>query len=504
MILSETPHRKRVNQLVHWGHWFTFFNILIAIVIASIYVVSSAHPATPLASSYLVANWFSHIALITFMGFVILVFPLCYWVKNPSYVRGAGAFAASIGLALLALDALFYNRHGIHISANAAQLVGERNPWHWRQWVLFGVMLTAWLTFQLVMANALWKRLRRLKKYQIAAPVIGFFITCFAFSHGGHIWADARLYQPIIGQDNMFPLSYPATAKTLMSRYGLLDIEAYQQRQQLQFDYSFNQANYPAAPVYCSLKESSHVVLLLSSSPISEELMTKSHLQSKPQHFNFSQQNDAALFNVLYGLPSFYQKQLSRQLPLLLDLPQSRGIDPVLYAEDNFGSHGFAKYQVPYDEFSNSVLLAGSNLFIGILNQQQMTHILNQPQIADNHIIVAELNGQNSKLYSNLRLPEGPTSHEDLSPTILNLLGCDAKEELYSTGQSIITPERNWVVSSEMENIVIIHNQQRITIDVAGHAIIRNLDSDQQLAQDLDMNLVTQAIKHLSRFINTN
>ena len=40
MILAESPRRQRVTKLVNWGHWFALANIIIAIVIASIFVFS--------------------------------------------------------------------------------------------------------------------------------------------------------------------------------------------------------------------------------------------------------------------------------------------------------------------------------------------------------------------------------------------------------------------------------------------------------------------------------
>ena len=48
MILAESPRRQRVTKLVNWGHWFALANIVIAIIIASVYVVSSPAPGTPL------------------------------------------------------------------------------------------------------------------------------------------------------------------------------------------------------------------------------------------------------------------------------------------------------------------------------------------------------------------------------------------------------------------------------------------------------------------------
>lgn len=503
MILSETPRRKRVNELVHWGHWFTLFNIVIAIVIASIYVISSPQPPTPLANSYLFANWFSHIALITFMGFVILIFPLCYWIEKASYVRGVAAFLAAVGLALLALDALFFNRHGVHISAHSSRFVESDNVWNWRQWMLFGVMFVAWLTFQLVMANALWKRLERLKKYKIAPPVIGFFITCFIFSHGGHIWADARLYQPIIQQDNMFPLSYPATAKTLMSRYGLLDLDAYLQRRQLQFDYSFKGLNYPSAPVYCSINENKQTVLLMTTQPVLAPTMQAAGLiYQKNNHYNFADNIDGAVFSSIYGLPSLYNEALAQRLPLLFDLPNSRGIPPVTFSSQHTNITAFNQFKTSWDEFVNATEIKANNLYVGLVTPAQVSELLSRVKLENTDVIVVDISQKQSPAYATFAFSQSASSLEDLAPTLLTKLGCDAQAALYSTGRSMENNTQDWIVSSQMENIVIVDNTRMITIDVAGHAVIRDLESGQQLAEDLNMNLVTQAIKQVSRFIN--
>ena len=61
MILAESPRRQRVTKLVNWGHWFALANIIIAIVIASIFVLSSPMPVTGVCTLYLLANGFGHL-----------------------------------------------------------------------------------------------------------------------------------------------------------------------------------------------------------------------------------------------------------------------------------------------------------------------------------------------------------------------------------------------------------------------------------------------------------
>ncbi|MBB1180647.1 DUF3413 domain-containing protein, partial [Pseudomonas sp. FW305-3-2-15-E-TSA4] len=45
------------------------------------------------------------------------------------------------------------------------------------------------------------------------------------FSHSLHIWADAQLKFDVTKQDNVLPLTYPATANTFLARYDLLDLK---------------------------------------------------------------------------------------------------------------------------------------------------------------------------------------------------------------------------------------------------------------------------------------
>ena len=123
MILTETPRRKRVTQLVNWGHWFALGNIVIAIIIASIYVFTSPLPGTLLGTLYLFSNWFSHIGFLTFVGFVIFVLPLCYVLPNVKVVKAVSSTIAAVGLALLAFDALLYNKTGLHLSLGSAELI---------------------------------------------------------------------------------------------------------------------------------------------------------------------------------------------------------------------------------------------------------------------------------------------------------------------------------------------------------------------------------------------
>ena len=68
-------YSKKLLKLISWSHWFTFFNIAIAIICSVIYVISEPLPESLLGQVYLFANWFSHMAFITFLAFLLIVFP---------------------------------------------------------------------------------------------------------------------------------------------------------------------------------------------------------------------------------------------------------------------------------------------------------------------------------------------------------------------------------------------------------------------------------------------
>ena len=82
-------------------------------------------PGTSVGTVFLLANWFGHIGFMTFFGFVIFILPLCYLVNNQRIIKASASIIAAVGLALLAFDALLYNRTGFHISFHAADLLRD-------------------------------------------------------------------------------------------------------------------------------------------------------------------------------------------------------------------------------------------------------------------------------------------------------------------------------------------------------------------------------------------
>lgn len=506
MILTETPRRKLVNQLVNWGHWFALLNIIIAVTIAAIYILNSPTPGSTIGTFYLFTNWISHIGFLTFFSFVILILPLCYLVPSAKAVKALSSVLAALGLALLAFDALLYNKHGVHLSINSAQLIRNETQtaiaqFGWQQWGFLLLLFVVWLSFQLIAANALWQRIDRLQKRKLGLPISAFFVSCFVISHALHVWADAKLYQPIVQQDNMFPLSYPATAKTLMARYSLLDIEDYQQRKSLQFNQTIKGITYPAESVYCAVDSSKKVLLL---SLVQGKLPNSiAGLAKFEHHYLFQSSVDNGITTVLYGLPELYHSALQSYSPLLFQLPSSMGLSVSLYLNNN-SNQRLSVYQQDWQQFKQNLFDASSNLSVGFVDAEQLGLLLTNKVLAQYQVIVtnlAEKSGLTSSLLTNITINKSMASLEDIAPTALNLLGCASQAKAYSTGNTLTKKSNlNYLVSTQGSKVVLLTDKQRIEIMKNGNVSVFNINTGDETFSQVEPDILSQGIKHLSRF----
>ncbi|GAC14222.1 DUF3413 domain-containing protein [Aliiglaciecola lipolytica] len=509
MILSETPRRILLTKLVTWGHWFTLSNILVALVIAGIYVFASPLPDSLLGITFLLVNWISHIGFLTFFAFVILVLPLIYAFPKSRFIRGAASTIAALGLALLAFDALLYTKYGLHINLGSADLIKSEtqpviNAFGWQQWGFLLLLFVVWLSFQLILANALWKRIERLQRIRLGMPISALFVACFVCSHALHIWADANLYQPIVKQDNLFPLSYPATAKALMSKYGLLDIENYKQRKALLFDRNVKGIKYPSNPVYCSINKNEQFVLLIQTDATELDL-SNTNLSQYQGHYDLSSNDHSSQFSSLFGLPEIYLSDLNNKTPLMLELPQKLGLPVYLYSQIPLEHSILSGLSTDYDAFEQATLSDKPKLAVGFVTHQQIQSLLNSELLDNNHVVISSFAANRETieqvpLYANFDLKQNLSTHLDFPATVLERLGCDALSDDYSIGQSLHNPRRNWLVGTKGSKVIVMQNGNRIEVLSNGSYKIYDRKTGEETVETLNTGLLSQAIKHLMHF----
>jgi membrane-anchored protein YejM (alkaline phosphatase superfamily) len=496
MIYNESPRRKQITKQVSWGHWFAFANILMASAISSVYLFSSPIADTPISFVYLISTWLGHTSFITFLGFVILIMPLCYKVTNLRVLRATASIIAAVGLALLAFDALLYNKTGFHLTISSAELVrteaqGQMDAFGWLQWFYLVLLFIIWLMFQLVIANAIFKRIGRLQSINAAPYIIVTLVVCFISSHAIHVWADARLYTPVLKQDNMFPLSYPATAKTLMARYGLVDLEEREQQEKLQYNSEATRFNYPPKQVYCSVDNTVKVVVLASLDALdTSEILGLTRNQF---HLNLQTQTDLFARQLLYGIPSNLL-QLTRNPPVANELLGAFEVSTSAYVAGENTNEEFTA-------FTDLITNSDKGFYLGVLSGEElasidMLNILESSKL----LVISKTEAGQFRLSSNFVANTQASSNEDIIPTVLKEFGCLAPAIRYSTGQALQTPTRQWLVTTQENNIILVKFPLLTKVGKDGSYEVTDLNSQSKILVDLDTNLLSRSIKHLKDF----
>ncbi|KGJ93886.1 DUF3413 domain-containing protein [Colwellia psychrerythraea] len=329
MVSFDTKsYSKKLLHLISWSHWFTFFNILAAIALSSYYLFSDTAPTTLFGQIYLVTTWVSHIAFLTFMSFVLVLFPLTLILPHTKFIRTIGSIIFAIGLFLLVLDAFIYSRLGYHLNASSStqiisllQDIAKTNSLFL---TISGAVAIVILAFEFTVSNYAWKHLKQLQKTIFARFVIFALVVSFFFSHVSHIWADANLEYDILRQDTVLPLSYPATAKTLLTKYGLFNTEDYIERKNSPLSFSHAIPNYPTITTeLCPIEQvnktpSNSVFLILTEQQISISQLNQFIRRASVTSLHLTNNidtglNDDAWFNLLYSLPNIYQQDILKQ-----------------------------------------------------------------------------------------------------------------------------------------------------------------------------------------------
>lgn len=339
MLLDpEQPFVDKAQRLSSWGHWFTFFNILCAMLVSTSFIITDALPTSFIGYAYLLTNWLGHTAFIAFIIFVLTIFPLSLVFPYPRHIRGMAAVLATSGMVLLAIDAYSYSRLGYHISGSSLEqvVVLLTNTWNNHPvrsffWV-FGISSVI-LIFELLVSNFTWKRLERLKEKCLGKMIAVVFLTAFVTSHVIHIFADATHNFDVTKQNNMFPLSYPATAKTMLAKNGLLDMQQHRQARFNQLALKQNlEYRQEHQPLQCNIPAiEQNLVVLLVEGDIDDKLanqLSTLGLLRFDKHYVPTNKEDA-VFDLLFGLPSIYKDSIvaNRRLPQWLQYAQDNNLN---------------------------------------------------------------------------------------------------------------------------------------------------------------------------------
>lgn len=517
MFSTSSSAADKTKKLA-WAHWFALANIILACAISTIYLLNAPGLTSLAAIGYAITTWLGHIGFITFVGFVIAVLPLCYLIKDNRNLRAISSALAALGLTFLSLDALVYTQTGLHIDLStspsmwlkSSQMQGTGKT---AITLYSALMYLLWLVVQLVTANLIWKRLFRLSRSKVSKQAIILFVACFCLSQLSHIIADARLYRPILAQDNVFPLSYPATAKTLMAQFGLLDLENYEQRRSLIFSPQKNELRYPKNPFFCVLSQPKDALIILTQQSLKE----LSGTFNEHPIIIAPNRRQSALNSMVFGLPEHFSTNIKQQVPVLTTLAESQGIRVSIVSEQPLEGY-IASYRTPLQ----TLQLKSDRGHLRILVTDQLDHIeraiklhqrtssnglmmlvQQQHSIERNSQLDQDLGSEISpigRLFTNAELKPFGATIEDLVPTLLGYWGCEQPSEDISTGQNLLSPRRQWLVSSYGQGLIVVNQQQLAIIERNGSYVTYDLATLTRDKQPLELAVLSRAIKLLDDY----
>lgn len=497
MNLSQhNQYSSKASQLLSWGHWFTFANIGLALLISLSFLFADSPPTTFMGAVYMVVTWLSHTSFITFIAFVLTIFPLSLIFPYPRHIRGMAAVLATCGASLLTLDAYVYFNLGYHLSSSALPEIISL-LWHRitsspaLTTLLAGGIVMLILAFQLLASNYTWHHLARLKQYKFARYASSFLLVCFAMSHSIHIWADANLKFDITKQDNVLPLSYPTTAKSLLAKNDLLDIESYKQAHNVKLNNQNINYQAPLPLERCEAFTEAKIDILIFDNESALSNFVKQHeTLYKTQQFLQPIANEDTLFSLIYGLPAFYKPALMQEQSLPVWQNQRKSI-----SVSGFDEFNYINTLAANDNAAIRIIKADTTSRVRTDNTQLFAFAL----VNKGKDIVTT-----STLYSSdkkVTRIEGLIQPSDIIATsVSKYLNCQALAAQTMLGVDLYKKQNDMGVNYS-QGVFIAYKKDRITlIDSDGN--YKNISAAQgfSIEQGLDIPFLVQSIKNLKRF----
>lgn len=547
------PYSKRLLQLVSWSHWFTFFNIIAAILLSSIYVFNEAMPETLLGQTYLVTTWLSHMAFLTFMSFVLILFPITILFPRTRFIRVVASIIFTAELLLLLLDAFIYSRLGYHLNISSSAPILEliTNEIQQNSRIFWFVSLVLWLvilSFELLASNYAWKHLKELQKTIFARFIVVPLVVFFFFSHIVHIWADANLEYDVLRQDTVLPLSYPSTAKTLLTKYGMFDEVDYIARRTSPLAFTDVMPKYPTYQGQCpndsALKQS--VFMVLTDDTLTSQQLEKIKQRVKRGKLSLDNHIDNALpkdawFNLFYSLPSIYKTDVLTQntQPLLLQIIEKKNLAKsftVIGEKTNANSETELSNLIttlfPEPNKLNDI---SSLIFADKLNSRapglHVFYFKGQNSYQFELFLDALMSAQNKKQQKDilwissignqttdtslstkpalLILPESKnksvnklTSHMDMQPTLIKRwLDCDIDVKHYSNGVDIKRLKKDRIIANTMDDGVVVFNKDKsMFVDQNGNFQSYSIQLAAPITAKADFPLMIDGVNFIKQF----
>ncbi|ALP41445.1 DUF3413 domain-containing protein [Aeromonas schubertii] len=380
MVETGNPYRDNVSRLITWGHWFCFFNILLAMLIATRYLGAIPWPSTTLGVAYLVVSWIGHFSFLGFVTYLLTIFPLSFVLPKEKVLRFSAVVVSTLALLLLLLDTQIFRLFKFHLNGQMWPLLLEQaQTEEGTSWSMLFIAVPSLLLIELLLSAYTWRKINKRKRRQYGNHVGVLLLICFMLTHLVNSWADATLYQPITAQKANFPLSYPMTARTFLAKHGWLDLAEFEKAAKNQQESEGNERlRYPLRTLSVDVPEQRYNLQVVVVDSLRFDMLNNINMPNLQRfadqhllyrsHLSGGNGNLSGLFTLFYGLPGHYMADMGREKrpPLLFD--------EMLRQDYQFGLFGPLASERQY----RNTLLAGLRKPVFISQQPQDGALLEQ------------------------------------------------------------------------------------------------------------------------------
>ncbi|MEE4218048.1 MAG: DUF3413 domain-containing protein [Xanthomonadales bacterium] len=331
-------------MLFRWAGWFALFNSVVFGVVSLRYLGGGVSADTGISLVYLFSVYIGHHVLLAMVPLFLLATPLILLYPDRRVLTVLGVVLFALMLALMTLDSLLWSQSRFHINALTMKILG------WQSWVFAGFIFAIGLFFESMLAKQAWSWVTKSRKRQ-GGPVGMVCVLAVLISQSIHAWAEASYYVPVTGLGQVLPVYKGITAKSFLTRTGLVDVRESRERalaRRMSQDFDESSAskvlNYPLSPLNCGQETQLNLLLIvvdsMRGSMLTPQYAPRMSAYAATQamdfrnHFSGGNSSRMGMFSLLYGLPPGYWSSFAalQRSPVLVDELQQRGYQLGLFS----------------------------------------------------------------------------------------------------------------------------------------------------------------------------
>ncbi len=550
---------EAIYQRITWGHWFTLFNIVIGLVIASRYAFNADWPNTLLGKVYFFISLFGHFGFVIFAIYVLLLFPLSFIIRNQLTFRAISVTVTSIGMTILLIDTEVFKTLYLHLSPLVWKLFISPKNINISSYWIFIISIFAILMVEIASSYWIWRKLRRFGRQKWGKCVAVFFIACFMATHLLYAWADFVFYHPITAQNSNYPLSYPMTAKTFFEKNGFTKHSIFKPHSQQQGRAESLYLDYPKNTLELDEPKDKINIVIVNIANLTSDMITTEDMPNLfnirqnslnfTKHYTAGDTETSSIVNLFYGLTGQYVDSIlneHRASPLITTLQKyqyqfglfsvngfKKPIYPLLFNKlkrvSTRSNHQVVTKWQQWFERNNTVpffsyldLVAPSDTQQLDTQIQQLWQNLQSQDLLQNTLVMitSNLNKNNNPKnpfgYERTQVPmmiywqgksedyQQLSSHLDVMPTLLNeFLGVQNPTSDYAQGINVMQDNSHeWLLSANHKWRVAImpDNEQYQISPHKGHFRYFNAEGQQQDTK-VPLELFLQLILDSNQFV---